>query len=69
MKKIPYGRQNITKEDIDSVVEVLTSDYLTQGPTIKKFEDAFAKYVGSKYTAVSNGTAALRFTCFRIKTW
>ena len=41
MKKIPYGRQNITK-DIDSVVEVLTSDYLTQGPTIKKFEDAFA---------------------------
>jgi UDP-4-amino-4,6-dideoxy-N-acetyl-beta-L-altrosamine transaminase len=60
MKKIPYGRQNITQEDIDAVVEVLKSDFLTQGPTIKLFEDAFAEYVGSKFAiAVSNGTAAL----------
>jgi UDP-4-amino-4,6-dideoxy-N-acetyl-beta-L-altrosamine transaminase len=60
MKKIPYGKQNITKEDIDAVVEVLKSDFLTQGPNIKLFEDAFATYVGSKYAiAVSNGTAAL----------
>jgi UDP-4-amino-4,6-dideoxy-N-acetyl-beta-L-altrosamine transaminase len=59
-KKIPYGRQNITKEDIDAVVEVLKADFLTQGPNIKKFEDAFATYVGSKYAvAVANGTAAL----------
>jgi UDP-4-amino-4,6-dideoxy-N-acetyl-beta-L-altrosamine transaminase len=60
MKKIPYGRQNITQEDIQAVVEVLKSDWLTQGPDIKKFEDSFAEYVDSKYAvAVSNGTAAL----------
>ena len=60
MKKIPYGRQNITEEDIQAVVEVLKSDWLTQGPDIKKFEDSFAEYVDSKYAvAVSNGTAAL----------
>ncbi len=57
---IPYGRQNITDEDIQSVVDVLKGDYLTQGPQIKLFEDAFANYIGSKYAvAVSNGTAAL----------
>jgi UDP-4-amino-4,6-dideoxy-N-acetyl-beta-L-altrosamine transaminase len=57
---IPYGKQNITKEDIDAVVEVLKSDYLTQGPKIKEFENQFAQYIGSKYAvAVSNGTAAL----------
>jgi UDP-4-amino-4,6-dideoxy-N-acetyl-beta-L-altrosamine transaminase len=60
MKKIPYGRQNITDEDIQSVIDVLKSDFLTQGPNIKIFEDAFAEYVGAKYAiAVSNGTAAL----------
>jgi len=57
---IPYGRQNITQEDIDAVVEVLKSDFLTQGPKIAEFEKDFAKYIGSKYAiAVSNGTAAL----------
>lgn len=57
---IPYGKQNITKEDIDVVIAALQSDYLTQGPRIKEFEDHFANYVGSKYAvAVSNGTAAL----------
>jgi len=60
IKKIPYGSHNITDEDIQSVVEVLKSDNLTQGPKIKEFEEAFAKYVGAKYAvAVSNGTAAL----------
>lgn len=60
MKPIPYGRQHITDEDIQAVVETLKSDYLTQGPKIKEFEDAFAAYVGSKYAvAVANGTAAL----------
>jgi dTDP-4-amino-4,6-dideoxygalactose transaminase len=59
-KPIPYGRQNITQEDINAVVEVLKSDYLTQGPKIADFEQAFAEYVGSKYAvAVANGTAAL----------
>lgn len=59
-KAIPYGKQHITQADIDAVVEVLKSDYLTQGPKIKEFEDAFAEYVGAKYAvAVANGTAAL----------
>lgn len=59
-KIIPYGRQNITKEDIEVVIETLQSDYLTQGPKILEFEKKFAKYVGSKYAvAVANGTAAL----------
>ena len=57
---IPYGRQNITEEDIQAVIETLKSDYLTQGPKIKEFEDAFARYIGCKYAvAVANGTAAL----------
>ncbi|MGB0933374.1 MAG: UDP-4-amino-4,6-dideoxy-N-acetyl-beta-L-altrosamine transaminase [Lishizhenia sp.] len=60
IQPIPYGRQHITQEDIDAVVDTLKSDYLTQGPKIKEFEEAFAKYVGSQYAvAVSNGTAAL----------
>ncbi len=60
LKPIPYGRQNITKEDILAVVETLESDYLTQGPKINEFENAFANYIGCKYAvAVSNGTAAL----------
>ena len=60
MKAIPYGRQNITDEDIASVIETLKSDYLTQGPKIAEFESAFAQYIGSKYAvAVANGTAAL----------
>jgi dTDP-4-amino-4,6-dideoxygalactose transaminase len=60
MKRIPYGRQHITDEDITAVVDVLKSDFLTQGPKVKEFEDAFASYIGAKYAvAVSNGTAAL----------
>lgn len=59
-KAIPYGRQNITQEDINVVVDALQSDYLTQGPKILEFETAFAEYVGSTFAvAVSNGTAAL----------
>jgi len=60
MKPIPYGRQHITQEDIDAVIETLQSDFLTQGPKVAEFEQAFANYVGAKYAvAVSNGTAAL----------
>ena len=60
MKPIPYGRQNITKKDIQEVVKTLKSDFLTQGPKILEFEKAFANYVGSQFAiAVSNGTAAL----------
>jgi len=57
---IPYGKQNITASDIDAVVKALKDPYLTQGPKIKEFEEAFATYVEAKYAvAVSNGTAAL----------
>ncbi|MFC5194201.1 UDP-4-amino-4,6-dideoxy-N-acetyl-beta-L-altrosamine transaminase [Bizionia hallyeonensis] len=57
---IPYGRQSITQDDIDAVVETLTADYLTQGPKVKEFEDKFAAYVGSKYAvAVNNATSGL----------
>lgn len=60
MQPIPYGRQNITQDDINAVVETLKSDFLTQGPKIAEFEQAFAKYIGVKYAvAVANGTAAL----------
>ena len=57
---IPYGKQELTEQDITSVVNVLKSDYWTQGPVIGEFEKAFAEYVNSKYAiAVANGTAAL----------
>ena len=60
MKAIPYGRQHIEQDDIDTVIETLTADFLTQGPKVKEFEDKFAAYVGSKYAvAVSNATAGL----------
>lgn len=57
---IPYGRQCITEEDIQAVVDVLRSDWLTQGPAVESFERAVAEYCGARYAvAVSNGTAAL----------
>lgn len=59
-KHIPYGKQDISEEDIKAVVETLTSDFLTQGPAISKFEEKFADYVEAKYAvAVSNATAGL----------
>lgn len=62
-KPIPYGRQNISDDDINSVIETLQSDYLTQGPKIVEFEDKFAQYVDSKYAvAVTNATAALHLS-------
>ena len=57
---IPYGRQSVDDEDIQRVVEVLRSDWLTTGPMVEKFEQAVADFVGAKYAvAVSSGTAAL----------
>lgn len=62
---LPYGRQWIDNEDIQSVVRVLEGDYLTTGPYILDFEKAVADYVGAKYAvAFSNGTAALHGACF-----
>lgn len=66
-KPIPYGRQHITDEDIAAVVETLKSDYLTQGPKIKEFEDKFAAYTGAKYNVlVSNGTAGLHLAAMAL---
>jgi UDP-4-amino-4,6-dideoxy-N-acetyl-beta-L-altrosamine transaminase len=62
---IPYGRQTIDEDDIQAVVEVLRSDYLTTGPKIAEFEKAVADYVGAKYAvAIANDTAALHAACF-----
>ncbi|POY39116.1 UDP-4-amino-4,6-dideoxy-N-acetyl-beta-L-altrosamine transaminase [Solitalea longa] len=67
MNPIPYGKQHITDEDIQAVIDVLKSDYLTQGPAINAFENAFAQYVGAKYAvAVSNGTAALHLAALAL---
>lgn len=62
---LPYGKQYLDEEDIETVVKVLKGDFLTTGPSIKEFEKTVAKYVGSKYAvAFSNGTAALHGACF-----
>lgn len=67
MKKIPYGRQNISEEDIQAVNSVLRSDFLTQGPRIEEFEKAFAEYIGVQYAvAVNNGTSALHLAAMAI---
>jgi UDP-4-amino-4,6-dideoxy-N-acetyl-beta-L-altrosamine transaminase len=64
MKIIPYGRQCIDNSDIAEVVKVLRSDWITQGPKVKEFEEALAKYCKAKYAvAVSSGTAALHLAC------
>lgn len=61
---IPYGHQWIDEEDIASVVEVLRSDWITQGPKVDEFEKKVAEYCGAKYAvAVSSGTAALHAAC------
>lgn len=62
---LPYGKQWIDNEDIQAVVEVLRSDYLTTGPFVSQFEEAVASFVGAKFAvAFSNGTAALHGACF-----
>lgn len=61
---IPYSRQWINDSDIDEVVKVLKSDWITQGPAIQQFERAVAEYCGAEYAvAVSNGSAALHIAC------
>ena len=60
MNFIPYGKQSIDQNDIDAVIDTLTSAFLTTGPKVKEFEDIIRQYCECKYTvAVSNGTAAL----------
>lgn len=63
-KVIPYGRQNISREDIEAVINVLNSDWLTQGPVVEEFERQVAEYCGAQYAvAVCNATAALHIAC------
>ena len=65
MKTLSYGRQFIDDDDIDAVVAVLKGDWLTQGPSVKEFEERFAEYVGTRYAvAFANGTAALHGAYF-----
>lgn len=67
MRLIPYGHQSIDDHDIEAVVKVLKSDYLTQGPKCSEFESDFSKAVGSKSAiAVNSGTSALHIACLSL---
>ncbi len=64
-KLLPYGRQSVSEEDIQAVVDVLRSDWLTTGPKVSEFEEAFAEHVGASYAvSFSSGTAALHGAAF-----
>jgi UDP-4-amino-4,6-dideoxy-N-acetyl-beta-L-altrosamine transaminase len=64
---IPYGRQDITQADIDAVVGVLQSDFLTQGPMVPRFEQCVAEHVGAKHAlAVNSATSALHIACLAL---
>ncbi|MCX7144173.1 MAG: UDP-4-amino-4,6-dideoxy-N-acetyl-beta-L-altrosamine transaminase [Proteobacteria bacterium] len=64
---IPYGRQDINQADIEAVVEVLRSDFLTQGPAVPAFEEAVANYCGAKHAvAVNSATSALHIACLAL---
>ncbi|MDO9313080.1 MAG: UDP-4-amino-4,6-dideoxy-N-acetyl-beta-L-altrosamine transaminase [Burkholderiaceae bacterium] len=64
---IPYGRQDITQDDIDAVVDVLKSDYLTQGPMVPRFEQSVAQHVGASHAlAVNSATSALHIACLAL---
>jgi len=64
---IPYGRQNISESDIQAVVEVLQSDFLTQGPVVPAFENALAQYCGGQHAvAMNSATSALHLACLAL---
>ncbi len=64
---IPYGRQEITQADIDAVVAVLKSDFLTQGPMVPQFEQVIAEYAGAKHAvAMNSATSALHVACLAL---
>lgn len=64
-KLLPYGRQSLNEDDIQAVVEVLRSDWLTTGPKVREFEEAFAAWVGARHAVTfSSGTAALHGAAF-----
>lgn len=64
---IPYGRQDISEADIQAVVDVLRSDYLTQGPAVPAFEKSLADYCGARHAiAVNSATSALHIACLAL---
>jgi dTDP-4-amino-4,6-dideoxygalactose transaminase len=64
---IPYGRQEVTQSDIDTIAEVLRSDFLTQGPQVPRFEAAVARYCGASHAlAVNSATSALHIACLAL---
>ena len=64
---IPYGKQDITQKDIDAVVAVLKSDYLTQGPCVPRFEKFLADYCHAKYAVAANSaTSTLHLACLAL---
>jgi len=64
---IPYGRQEITQDDIDAVLDALRSDYLTQGPLVPRFEKLVASHVGARHAlAVNSATSALHVACLAL---
>ena len=64
---IPYGRQDISQQDIDAVLEVLQSDFLTQGPKVPAFEQTVAQHIGAKHAlAVNSATSALHIACLAL---
>src|SRR5690349_8914375 len=64
---IPYGRQSISPADVEAVLSVLQSDWLTQGPSIERFEQVVAQACGAKYAvAVSSATAGLHLACLAV---
>ncbi|KNH11847.1 UDP-4-amino-4,6-dideoxy-N-acetyl-beta-L-altrosamine transaminase [Vibrio cyclitrophicus] len=64
---IPYGKQDISQQDIDSVVDVLKSDFLTQGPQVPAFEKALTEHTGAQYAlAVNSATSALHIACLAL---
>lgn len=67
MNSIPYGRQDINQEDIDAVVDVMRSEFLTQGPTVGIFESTVAQYCDAKFAvAVNSATSALHLACLAL---
>lgn len=64
---IPYGKQNVNEDDINAVINVLKSDYLTQGPVVSKFEREVSVYTGAKHAvAVNSATSALHIACLAL---
>ena len=64
---IPYGKQDINSDDIEAVINVLQSDFLTQGPKVPDFEQCVAGYAGAKYScAVNSATSALHIACLAL---